>query len=498
MKKLGLLLSALLMTIVLCGFTTSDAHASDEAFDAFVPGEIHDTIRDGTTFNVIRDEIAFDRKIYSDVSIDEDFDGTSVMVIVNRKFSGINKRHSADFFGDIKFTSIDDLTAVPDNLLTKDSLSMSRDNSSASKDDLSVLAAEAKSRIDEKNFEQVLQISLPQDSKETVIRTIKQLERIEGIKYAGPNRIREVEVTTPNDTLFRLPATATTGQWGLEKIQARDAWDITTGSRNVRVGIIDTGVGNLVAGQADHPDLNANLVAGGDFVNMTSIPNNTPGALRADPDGHGTFVAGIVGAAGNNGVGIAGVNWNVSLVPLQVANATGGIVDAACVRAITFATNSMTTNQPISIGGYTVWPEIETVIRQYSNAGGLFVCSTGNSGGNNDTTRHYPSFYGSSLHKNTIANMIAVGRTDINDTATSNFGAQTVHLFAPGQSITSTVPLHRCNASGSGCAVWGTHVAHGYHRDSGSSFSTPHVAGVAALIKSLYPTMSARGFKCGN
>lgn len=190
------------------------------------------------------------------------------------------------------------------------------------------------------------------------------------------------------------------------------------------------------------------------------------------------------------------------LVPLQVANDWGEIIEAACIRAVIFARNSMITTNPInivnfSIGGNSVWPEMETVIRQYSNAGGLFVTASGNWESDNDVIYQYPSFYASSLHSNPISGMLVAGRSDINDARPfgANWGAQTISLYAPGQSITSTIPLNRCNASGIGCAQWGTHVAYGYHRYSGSSFSAPMVAGVAALLKAKYPFMNATAMK---
>lgn len=382
------------------------------------------------------------QKIYSDVAFDDDFDEDSIIVILDNQTSEINKCYENNFFGDIGAESIVDLTVVDNSLIDT---------------------------INVDSFEQILQVNLSSGTKENVIETIEKLEDLDGVKYAGPNRFYSIEYT-PNDPIYN---NADIGQWALDKIDAEFAWEIETGSDAVRVGIIDTGIGDVVNGQVSHPDLSVESELGGDFVNM--INDNTPGSLRSDQSGHGTHVAGIVGAIGNNGIGITGINHNVSLVPLQVGNSDGTISSAACVRAINYASNTWNTSDRISvlnmsIGGYNEWPEIETAIRQYP---GLFVCSTGNTGGNNDSTHHYPSFYGSELHSNPLENLISVGRSDSNDQVPlgANRGAQTVSLFAPGQNIVSTYPTSM-----------NSDLSVGYRYNSGSSMAAPHVTGVASLL----------------
>lgn len=135
----------------------------------------------------------------------------------------------------------------------------------------------------------------------------------------------------------------------------------------------------------------------------------------------------------------------------------------------------------MSIGGYGVWPEIETAIREYQ---GLFVCSTGNKEKNNDIAgkHHYPSFYGSDMHTNPLQNMITVGRSDINDSKPTgaNWGNRTIMLFAPGEHILSTYPEEF-----GGITV-------GYRYLSGSSMATPQVSGVAALLLSINPNLTTQ------
>ena len=403
-------------------------------------------------------------KIYANVDISDDFDDSSVVVILDKSISGINKVHNETLFSNLEFEEINDLTYVTDV-----------------------------STINNKeNFEQILEIKLKYSSKENVIEMIEELILLDGVKYAGPNRYFSIE-EVPNDPLY--PTTIPSGgQWAHNNIQSENAWDFTTGNRNIRIGVIDTGV-------SSHPDLNANLDNGFDFVYM--IDEDTPGPLRNDLEGHGTHVAGIIGAVGNQTTptGMVGVNWGVTIVPMQVATITGSIDSNACIRAINYARDTWNSENRISIlsmsiGWYTEWPEIETAIRAYQ---GLFVCSTGNKNQNNDLEgkHHYPSFYASDMHTDPIPNMIAVGRSDINDrrplppVAKANWGARTITIYAPGQNIISTVPLDLCNLNGINCGVGVGHIEHGYHSMSGSSMATPHVSGVAALLLSLNENLTA-------
>ena len=178
---------------------------------------------------------------------------------MDNRISGINKRYADSFFGKFPREAVYDLTYT--NGDTR--------------------------HIDVKNFNQILQIKLPERSKENVVSVIRQLEQIEGILWAGPNHYDRPAAQPANAGGTRYP-----NLWGMHGnygIQAEEVWNITTGvQNNVRVGVIDSGLDNC-------PDLAANIVAeGGDFVNMANMETNTPGALRADPDGHGTHVSGTI------------------------------------------------------------------------------------------------------------------------------------------------------------------------------------------------------------
>ena len=287
------------------------------------------------------------------------------------------------------------------------------------------------------------------------------------------------------DSLYKIEALPNdpsySSLWGMTAIDAPSAWNITTGSRNVVVAVIDTGV------DYTHPDLAANIwrnpgeiagngrdddgngfvddVYGYDFANNDSLP--------FDDNGHGTHVAGTIAAVANNSLGVAGVNWAVSVMALKFlgSNGTGYLSNA--IRAINYAT-MMRTQYDINVvvsnnswGGGSYNALMKTAIQEQYNAGILFVAAAGNSSANNDVTPQYPANYD-------VPNVISVAATDQNNrlASFSCYGATTVDIAAPGVSILSTLP------GGS----------YGYY--SGTSMATPHVSGVAALCWAVNPNAS--------
>ncbi len=295
------------------------------------------------------------------------------------------------------------------------------------------------------------------------------------IEYAEPNYIVHADVL-PNDLrfdeMYGLRNTGQTGGTPGADISAELAWDVTTGSRDVIVAVIDTGI------DYNHPDLAANI-----WTNPGEIPDN-----EIDDDGngfiddvhgwdfhnndndpfddnfHGTHVAGTIGAIGDNGIGVAGINWKVSLVPLKFLGSSGSGSTADAVLAVEYATliGANITNN--SWGGGSFSMALRDAIEAAEQEDILFVAAAGNLARNNDQAPHYPSSY-------ELPGIIAVAATDHNDRLAgfSSYGATSVDLAAPGVSILSTYARNRINFL------------------NGTSMAAPHVAGTAALVRAVRP-----------
>lgn len=363
--------------------------------------------------------------------------------------------------------------------------------------------------------------------------------------YAEPDYQVQVQVV-PNDARF-------SELWGLDNnndadIDAPEAWDISTGSLSVTVGIIDTGIdyrhpdlylniwlnpgevptsksfasgltdtnennivdfydlnsldaqGNTVfapgtstrVNAAFSTDKNGNgVIDAGDLLNDSSWENGSDGNdannlvddlvgwdfINNDNDPfddneHGTHVAGTIGAIGNNGVGVAGINWQVRMAGLKFLSAQGSGNLGDAVEAINYAVDAgfNLTNNSWGGGGFS-----QAMFDAISNANDinqLFIAAAGNSSSNNDQFASFPSGYD-------LPNVIAVAATDDNDDLAtfSSFGATTVDLGAPGVGILSTTPDNT------------------YSSFNGTSMATPHVSGVAALVFAQHPDWTAQQVK---
>ncbi|MCI0452828.1 MAG: S8 family serine peptidase, partial [Candidatus Latescibacteria bacterium] len=298
------------------------------------------------------------------------------------------------------------------------------------------------------------------------------------LAFIEPNYIVHATDIFPNDEFFadqwNLHNTGQSGGTPDADVDAPEAWGYETG-RDVLVGIIDTGV------DWQHVDLAANI-----FVNTREIPGNRVDDdgngyiddVRGwdfvnednDPDddnGHGTHVAGIVAAVGNNAAGVAGVSWTARILPLKFLSALGSGSTADAIRAVEYATamGARLTNN--SWGGIGFSLALRSAIEAAADANILFVAGAGNAGVDIDVTPFYPASFD-------LDNVIAVGSTDAADelSSFSNYGALSVHLAAPGSEILSTFPDDR------------------YAFASGTSMAAPHVSGAVCLLWSLAPSLT--------
>lgn len=288
------------------------------------------------------------------------------------------------------------------------------------------------------------------------------------IEFVEPNYRVYALQTIPNDTLWA-------DLWGMVRINAPEAWDFSTGSSDVVVAVIDTGINYKHLDLVDNmwinpnPDPALNDIHGARWTSGNgSITSGDP----MDDQNHGTHCAGTIGAVGNNALGVVGVVWNVRLAGLKFLTASGGGSTADAISAIEYCVERAD-EIPIlsnSWGGGGFSQALFNMIDASRAAGQLFVAAAGNSAQDTDVSPMYPAAYD-------LPNIISVAA--INDSGElagfSNFGSETVHIGAPGVGIMSTVAL-------------GAPENDRYESFQGTSMACPHVAGAAALLLSLSPT----------
>jgi thermitase len=327
-------------------------------------------------------------------------------------------------------------------------------------------------------------VDLPADLG--VGEAVRRYEASPDVEYAEPDYVLQPTQTTtaPSDPsypkLYGLNNTGQTSGTPDADIDAREAWQTTTGSPSTVVAVIDEGVDikhqdlrdNIWVNPGEVPGNNVDDDRNGyvDDVNGWDFANDDASVYDPDPvsgkgDEHGTHVAGTIAAEGNNGVGVTGVNWQAKIMPLKFLGPDGGYTSDA-VAALNYAVKEGVKVSNNSWGGGGRSQSLQDAITRADASGHLFVAAAGNEGTNNDATPHYPSNYSGQ-------NILSVAATDHADALASfsNFGATTVDLAAPGVNILSTLPGNR------------------YGAYSGTSMATPHVAGVAALLKSQNPAL---------
>ena len=349
-------------------------------------------------------------------------------------------------------------------------------------------AAEARA---ERDLAKNKPLKLAKVQPEQLAEALKKLRSDARVVYAEPN-YRLHALATPNDpSLGQLWGLVNTGQTvnaiggtADADIDADQAWNVSTGSDSVVVGVIDTGVdfthrdlagvqwtnpgesgsGRETNGADDDGNGYVDDWRGWDFVNNDNNPH--------DDHGHGTHVSGTIAARGNDGAGIVGVNWQAKVAALKFLDSAGSGSTAGAVEAIEYATAAGIPITNNSWGGGEKSLALRDAIAAADAAGSLFVAAAGNDGNDNDAFPSYPASYD-------VPNVLVVAASDQRDAKPdwSNYGRTSVDLAAPGANVYSTVP-------GGGYDWW-----------DGTSMATPHVAGTAALAKAAFPGATALGLK---
>jgi subtilisin family serine protease len=317
---------------------------------------------------------------------------------------------------------------------------------------------------------------------------VAQYSQLPEVEYAEPNyeiNLEETAPVLPHDPQFNDQwALANSGQRGGKQgadISATLAWATTTGNKKLVVAVLDTGV------DYTHEDLVENMWVRP--ATMAPYHDNELGTIddlngfnaidsAADPmddNGHGTHCAGIIGAEGENNIGIAGVNWKVQIMPLKFLNAGGSGSTNDAIKAINYVIERKKAGVNVRIisaswGSTQRSRALGDVIRKAYENDILFVAAAGNSSVDNDRTPHFPSSY---------PNVMSVAALDRHDqlASFSNFGVKSVMVAAPGVDILST---------------W---LNNEYEEKSGTSMATPVVSGVAALLLAKNPNMTVEDLR---
>lgn len=336
---------------------------------------------------------------------------------------------------------------------------------------------EIKSYISDKSKAVVIKKSMLERSD----LALEELRNHPMVEIAEPNYIFR-PVVVPNDSRFD-------GLWGMQNtrsvggidIDADQAWELTKGDRKIVVAVIDSGV------DYNHEDLKNNMwvndaekngkpgvdddgngyiddIYGYDFANSDGDP--------MDDNDHGSHCAGTIGAEGDNGIGVAGVNWKVQIMALKFLSKSGGGTLDAAIKAIDYGVDMKADILSNSWGGGGFSENLKQAIERAEQAGVLFVAAAGNEARNNDSVDSYPANYD-------VPNVISVAAIDSEGELAnfSNYGKSKVHIAAPGVDILSTTP------------------GNGYKEFSGTSMATPHVSGVAALLLANEPQLNYQEIK---
>lgn len=333
-----------------------------------------------------------------------------------------------------------------------------------------------------------------------VMETVEALMRRGDVEYAEPDYTVTADIR-PNDPYiigFLQNGDTTSHQQNLRDdqgidadISAEQAWDVETGDPNVVIWMVDTGV------DYRHPDLAPKMWTNPGEIPGDGIDNEGNGFVDdihgydfdnddgdpLDDNNHGTHTAGIAAAATNNGIAVAGVCWGCQIGVCKFLSCGGSGTTSDAIKCIDYVTLMGGKISNHSWGGSGFSQALLDSIRAYEANGGIFIASAGNNARNTDTLPVYPADYD-------VPAIISVAATDPNDALAtfSNWGPISVDLAAPGVGVNSTWRLKDCRKQG----ILDTNCIGSL---SGTSMAAPHVAGVAGLLLSHNPTMTAAEIK---
>jgi subtilisin family serine protease len=269
-------------------------------------------------------------------------------------------------------------------------------------------------------------------------RALEALAAQAGVTSVEVDSVLTETATTPND-----PHWSAYDRWAHDQVGLRSAWDITRGSSDVVIAILDSGL------ETSHPEFAKRVVAPWDYVGDDAIPN--------DPRGHGTMSSGAAAARGNNSRGVAGVCWSCRIMPLRVLDRNGTGYASDVIRGITYAADKGADVISMSFGGFAYSTAMQNAITYARKKGAVVLASAGNEG---DTAKFYPGAYSGVI-------AVAANRPDGGRYSWSTYGGW-VDLTAPG-------------------CFWTTKTGGGYGNFCGTSASTPLVAGIVGLLRAAKP-----------
>jgi len=416
------------------------------------------------------------------VQKNDDYADDHVIVTLTQEASMMLKEYSEADFSEIQCTKVTDLSKDVQPIVAA---KVGNTNAALRSGETVEIAKDVIDSFDVSAYYQTVCLELAAPGKENVLQAIKALQSRNDVLYAEPDYAIYPCAYYPNDPYVNL-------QWGIGDTNLNEAWSISRGITTVEVGVLDSGI------DGTHPELSSRIdvARSRDFTSSGSNQSNYLVDEVTDERGHGTHVAGIIAAKGNNSIGISGVAPNITLVSLKVFENDPTITQdrmSSLIEAIYYANSAgipiLNFSGIVNSGSEEGLVSLKNAIQSYT---GLLVCAAGNKTENTDVVSRYPS-------KWDLSNVLVIGALSNATTIAdfSNYGQTTVDIFAPGSNILSSYVQSKC--TNNSCIPFlgdpEQHYSNGYHYMSGTSMAAPYATGVAALIKSAYYSLTAAQIK---